>query len=255
MSPPKVLVLAGDGLNCERETAQAFTAVGAKAEMATLNYIAENPLRYKDFQIFAFPGGFSFGDELRSGCLLALKIKYLLHELLDIIVNGDKLAIGICNGFQTLTQLGIIPDRKTPRTTALTFNTQIDGKRSPFINRWVSLETAPSHCVWTRHLDSELMLPIRHGEGRVKFSEGKEKKIFEDLRSEGQIPLFYKEDVNGSYGKIAGLCDRSGRLFGLMPHPEAAIEMMLHPKATRGNISQKGPGMKFFKNAVQYFMD
>ena len=116
MTAPRALVISGDGINCERETARAFDLAGAKSQTVTLNYMVKNPAFYKDFQIFSFPGGFSFGDELGSGVILALKIRHLLSDFLRFIVENDKLTLGVCNGFQVLTQLGIIPDIKKETT-------------------------------------------------------------------------------------------------------------------------------------------
>ena len=250
MTSPKALILAGDGINCERETARSFAQAGAKTKIMLLNQVAARPSVVKDFQIFAFPGGFSFGDELGSGRIFALKIKYLLREMLETITLQDKLALGVCNGLQALTQLGLIPNTNSPRNVTLTFNTQA-AFRGSFINRWVKLQVAPSRCIWTRDMENEtISLPIRHGEGRVKLFPGREREIYRELQTQGQIPLHYEEDINGSFEKIAGLCDPTGRLFGLMPHPEAATERRLRP----GFFGQgPGPGIRFFENAVQYF--
>ena len=250
MIRPRVLVLAGDGINCERETAGAFVAAGAAPKIATLNQIAQNPARYREVQVVAFPGGFSFGDELGSGRILALKIKYLLGEWLDNIASRDQLAIGICNGFQALVQLGLLPEMGAERSVTLSFNTSAEGMPRPFINRWVKLQVVPSPCVWTRNCPAQLSLPIRHGEGRVQFLVNRERALFEQLRLRQQIPLYYRDNINGSEQNIAGLCDRSGRIFGLMPHPEAATDRILEPGSTLCGV---GSGMQFFINAVEYF--
>ncbi len=249
---PKILVLTGDGINCERETARAFDLVGGQAEIKHINDLLENPGKLKDFQAMAFPGGFSFGDDLGSGQVLAIKLSTVLGEEFRRFVDDKKPIIGICNGFQALTKLGLLPQPFQVRSMALARNAQ-----AHFINKWVDLEVEKNtNCIWARDLPSPFPLPIRHGEGRVVFTKGEEESIHRALTTNGQIVLRYTDEVNGSYARIAGVCDPSGLIFGLMPHPEAAISLLQHPQSTRlPNRTEEGVGLKFFKNCITYLQE
>lgn len=254
MKPASVLVLTGDGINCERETARAFEIAGAAPKIMHVNDLLENPKQLAGFEAMAFPGGFSFGDDLGSGQVLAMKISLVMGEELRAFLAAKKPVIGICNGFQALTKLGLLPEPFSARKMALARNTQ-----GHFINKWVELEAEKaSVCIWTRGLaqDGSFALPMRHGEGRVVFAKGEEETIHRTLSHAGQIVLRYSEDVNGSHGRIAGVCDPTGLVFGLMPHPEAAISLLQHPRSTRlENRMAEGVGMKFFKNCVTYLRE
>lgn len=254
MKNAKVLVLTGDGINCERETARAFALAGAEPKIVHVNDLLENPKMLGDFEAMAFPGGFSFGDDLGSGQVLALKISLVLGEELRKFLEAKKPVIGICNGFQALTKLGLLPEPFGVRKMALARNTQ-----GHFIDRWVDLEVEKaSVCIWTRNLSSEgaFGLPMRHGEGRVVFARGEEETIHRALSHAGQIVLRYTEDVNGSHGRIAGVCDPSGLVFGLMPHPEAAVSLLQYPRSSAlSNRAGEGIGMKFFRNCVAYLRE
>jgi phosphoribosylformylglycinamidine synthase subunit PurQ / glutaminase len=251
---PSVLVLTGDGINCERETARAFSLAGADPKIVHVNDLLENPKKLREFEAAAFPGGFSFGDDLGSGQVLALKLSLVLGEELKEFVGAKKPVIGICNGFQALTKLGLLPEPFGVRKMALARNAQ-----GYFVDRWVELEAEKaSVCIWTRGLaqDGGFALPIRHGEGRIVFAKGEEEGIHRQLSVAGQITLRYAEDVNGSHGRIAGVCDPTGHVFGLMPHPEAAVSVLQHPRSTRfEQRNSDGVGMRFFKNCVSYLRE
>ncbi len=244
----KVLVLTGDGINCERETARAFFLAGADPVILHCNDVLAAPRNLHQYEALAFPGGFSFGDDLGSGQVLALKLAQVLGEELRTFIGAKKPVIGICNGFQALTKLGLLPEPFAPRTMALARNSH-----GNFLDRWVELEAEKSSvCIWTKELES-FPLPIRHGEGRVVFRKGEEEAIHRKLNQGGQVALRYRDEVNGSYGRIAGVCDPTGLVFGLMPHPEAAVSLLQHPQSTRlENRTGEGMGLKFFKNCVQY---
>ncbi|MDE2337433.1 MAG: phosphoribosylformylglycinamidine synthase subunit PurQ [Alphaproteobacteria bacterium] len=247
MSQPVFLILSGDGINCERETAAALAAAGAKAEIVHINDLAARPDSLARFDGMAIPGGFSFGDELGSGQILALKIRHKLGKRFFDFVAARKPVIGICNGFQVLVKLGLLPYPETQkRVMALAPNTQ-----GGFIDRWVTLQPAQnSVCKWTEGMET-FDLPIRHGEGRVVFSED---AIYHELRDNGQIALAYAEDVNGSHKRIAGLCDPSGLIFGLMPHPEAFAHQATHRTPQRAFMAA-GAGLRIFKNIVYYLAE
>ncbi len=251
VNKPSVLVLTGDGINCQLETAQAFKLAGGEVKTVHVNDLLENRSLLHKYSILALPGGFSFGDEIGSGQILALKLRYGLAEELDKFVKGDKLIIGICNGFQTLAKLGILPSLDKERSITL-------GKNDSgcFINCWADLKTNnASKCIWTQNLPKEFRLPIRHGEGKIVIRGDfrQQQKIYRDMDKNGQIVLKYQIDVNGSYEKVAGICDPSGRIFGLMPHPEAATNMILDPRQKNKKL-EEGVGMSFFSNAINYFL-
>jgi phosphoribosylformylglycinamidine synthase I len=245
----KVIVLTGDGINCETETALAFTEEGATATIMHIQDLIENPKVLETTHILALPGGFSFGDEIGSGQILALKLKYSLGNELKKFIEQKKLVIGICNGFQALVRLGLLPVPFSTRSMTLTHNRQ-----GHFIDRWVGLSVPSSSCVWTKTFQSQkISLPIRHGEGKIVFAGdvSNQKKLYEAILENGQVALTYNDDINGSYQKIAGICDPSGLIFGLMPHPEAAVSDWLSPsgKTKSDNV---GIGAKFFKNGIDY---
>lgn len=247
----KVLVLTGDGINCERETARAFRLAGADPQIVHINDLLADPAQIHGFEAAAFPGGFSFGDDLGSGQVLALKIGLVLGDELQKFVNAKKPVIGICNGFQALTKLGLLPEPFGVRSMALARNSQ-----GHFQDRWVELEAEKSSvCIWTKNLAGEgaFPLPIRHGEGRVVFTRGEEETIHRKLSQNGQIVLRYTDDVNGSFARIAGVCDPTGLVFGLMPHPEAAVSRLLYPDSSRlADRDGEGLGLRFFLNCVTY---
>ena len=257
----RVLVITGLGLNCEVETAEAFRLVGATPEMVHLLDLLDGRRKLSDFQIVAFPGGFAFGDHLGAGFVFANKIRWLLYESLVEFIEGGGLAIGICNGFQTMVRLGMLPgfdgDYRTPRATLA------PNDRLGYWDTWVHLRTDPeSPCLWTRDV-GELELPSRHGEGKF-LAESPE--IVERLEAEHLIPVRYVDDEgtpteawpqnpNGSPGGIAGICDPSGRLFGLMPHPDAFLFPFQHPqyfgrKARGEELPNEGGGLGIFRSGV-----
>jgi phosphoribosylformylglycinamidine synthase len=245
----KALVLTGDGINCEVETALAFTEQGIKVEIIHIADLIENPKVLDSAHILALPGGFSFGDEIGSGQILALKLKYSLGDSLKKFIDDKKIIIGICNGFQALVRLGFLPKPHQPRSMTLTHNRQ-----GHFINRWVDLQVLKSNCVWTQNIKASLIsLPIRHGEGKILFSgnEEEQNRKYNELLTNGQISLKYASDVNGSYEQIAGVCDPTGRIFGLMPHPEAAISNWLSPSGKDKN-EMSGIGALIFQSGIEY---
>ena len=254
MRNARVLVLTGDGINCERETSRAFTLAGASPEVVHVNDLLENPGRLHEFEAAAFPGGFSFGDDLGSGQVLALKLSLVLGDELVKFLGAKKPLIGICNGFQAITKMGLLPEPFGVRKMALARNSQ-----GHFLDRWVELEAdKASVCIWTRNIQSDgpFAMPVRHGEGRVVFAKGEEESIHRQLSHAGQIALRYTEDVNGSHGRIAGVCDPTGLIFGLMPHPEAAVSLLQHPRSSRFEKRMaEGVGLKFFRNCVSYLKE
>jgi phosphoribosylformylglycinamidine synthase subunit PurQ / glutaminase len=237
MKKIKVMILSGEGINCENETAQAFKRIEADVSIVTIRDWIQTPKTLDEFQILVLPGGFSYGDELHSGQILALELKYFMQSKLQSFKKKGGLILGICNGFQILMKLGLFesPNHKE-RSFTLYHNDSFE-----FKNRWVECLFPKSHCIWTQGIDS-LFLPIRHGEGRVIF---KTQKSY----SKHAVALEYKEDVNGSYASIAGMTDETGQILGLMPHPEAALERWLYPK---GINQDPGSVLRLFENAINH---
>jgi phosphoribosylformylglycinamidine synthase subunit PurQ / glutaminase len=245
---PSFIVMAGDGINCERETAFALEFAGAEAKIVHVNDLIAAPETLKAANGLAIPGGFSFGDELGSGQILALKIRHKLGDKFFSMIEGKKPVIGICNGFQVLVKLGLLPyPQAEERILALAPN-----EPPGFINRWASLAVdSQSVCLWTQGLEKETIeLPIRHGEGRIVFRQGAEQGHYQSLVDQGLVALTYTEDVNGSYGRIAGLTDPSGMVLGLMPHPEAFIFKETYRNPGAKDID-KGDGALIFENILR----
>ena len=202
----------------------------------------------QNFQGLALPGGFSFGDELGSGQVLALKIKKQLLQEFYRFVEDNNPIIGICNGFQVLTRLGLLPDHKSERMLSLTHNSN-----GHFIDQWAELETTDSPCLWTKGMGA-IELPVRHGEGKIVLAPNKKEEVATYLRKNNLIALTYKTDINGSHEKIAGLTNRSGSILGLMPHPEAYMVKALRGKGnTVRQIEEKGDGYQLFNNIKKIF--
>ena len=248
MSNIKFLVLTGDGINCENETARAIDIAGGKAEVIHINDVLDNPTSIHSYQGLVIPGGFSFGDDISSGQIMALKIQHGLKEDFKKFVDQKKPVLGICNGFQVLVKLGLLVEGNYDRSVTLAKN--LHGK---FIDTWVKLKINPQNkSPWLRSIDS-MYLPVRHGEGRVVLHKDKEGKIKEMLETHHLDAIHYDEDINGSYNCIAGLTDKSGLVLGLMPHPEAAISSLTAPKTSQTH--SESDGIHLFKNIVNYLKE
>ena len=256
MKKIRVLVLRTAGTNCDKETAFAFEEAGAVAELVHINRLSSAELKLSKYQILAIPGGFSYGDDIASGKILANELKYGIDEELRKFVRDGKLIIGICNGFQILVKSGLLPNLSGEETieTTLTLNDS-----AKFEDRWVYLKKAKSKCIWTESIKDIIYLPVAHGEG--KFIP-KDKDILARLRKEGLVVLEYSDEKgskrgfpynpNGSVENIAGICDKTGRIFGLMPHPERHISFLQHPRWTRQMNRERGDGFAIFKNGVDF---
>ncbi|MCB9062943.1 MAG: phosphoribosylformylglycinamidine synthase subunit PurQ [Halobacteriovoraceae bacterium] len=238
----KFLILCGDGINCERETKIAFETAGHEAEIQTLNHLLINPDDLFEYDGLALPGGFSFGDDLGSGRVFAQKIKKGLGSGFFDFIKEGRPVIGICNGFQTLVQLGVLPEIG-PRKLTLTFNDV-----GHFIDRWVSLEVNKnSPCIWTIDCPKEITLPIRHGEGKIVLLNECSEDIQNDLLKNGHIALTYKNNPNGSALDIAGLTNTRGNVLGLMPHPEASI-FQATLSSVEQDFNKPADGLSFFES-------
>lgn len=254
----RAIVLTGFGINCDGETEAALVRAGAQTDRVHLNDAIQDPGILTQYHILAIPGGFSFGDDVASGKIFANRLRYKLGNELKAFVADGKLVIGICNGFQVMVKMGILPlfEGEFDQEVTLTNN---DSAR--FENRWVTLKVASdTKCVWLKGMD-KLELPIRHGEG--KFIP-KDDAVMQRLRANGQVALRYCHpdgtpangvfpiNPNGALDDIAGICDPSGRVFGLMPHPEAHVDGTNHPRWTREGLAAEGAGLQIFRNAVSY---
>ncbi len=270
VSDVRVLVLTGLGLNCEEETAEGFRRAGATPELVPLvdhlDGTAPRPL--SDYSIVAFAGGFAFGDHLGAGFVYANKIRWRLYDQMLEFIDRGGLALGICNGFQMMARLGMLPgfdgDYRTPLATLA------PNDRLGYWDDWVELAADPrSPCVWTRGIDT-LELPTRHGEGKFLTATPEILERMEDghqialryVDAEGRVTESWPENPNGSPGGVAGVCDPSGRLFGLMPHPDAFLHDFQHPqwfrqenrRAAAAGESSDGDGLAIFRNGVEAAM-
>ncbi len=261
MTKPKVLILRTAGTNCDAETETAFRIAGAETALVHIQNLISGKVHLTDYQILAIPGGFSYGDDIAAGILLAIEMKHKLTEALNQFVADGKLVIGICNGFQVLVRTGLLPgmpapDSDTPamaQRATLAMNTS-----ARFECRWVDLETQESPCVFTKDIRPHVYLPVAHAEGRFTAPAD----VLAELEAKNQVVFRYAESTypsnpNGSDADIAGICDATGRIFGLMPHPERFLTKWNHPRWTRlaeteDTASEEGDGLVIFKNAVNY---
>jgi len=253
---PRVCVLRTAGTNCDQETAFAFSLCGAEAELVHINKIAADKASLLDYHILALPGGFSYGDDIASGKIFANELKYKLGSVLRKFIKDGKLIIGICNGFQVLVKSGLLPGNSL-LTQEVSLIINDSGK---FEDRWVYLGSGPDEsgakCVWTKGLPKVIYLPVAHGEGKFIV---KNKKVLSRIKENGQVVFYYTDSLgrasgypanpNGSVDNIAGICDSTGRILGLMPHPERHILPVQHPRWASKDCKE---GLKIFKNGVEY---
>jgi len=254
LAVPKALILRTAGTNCDVETAHAFTLSGAVAERVHVNRLIEDKGLLDQYQILAIPGGFSYGDDIAAGKILANELVTRLEDALQRFKAAEKLIIGICNGFQVMVKAGLLPGFGAGQEATLANNDS--GK---FEDRWVFLKVRASNCVFLRGL-SLICLPVAHGEG--KFIAGSSQVLSRILSSQGMLcyvnaaglPGPYPVNPNGSQADIAGISDPTGRILGLMPHPERHVVATQHPRWTRLNRCEgPGDGLAIFQNAVKYF--
>lgn len=252
---PRAIVLRAAGTNCDVETAYALEKAGAESERVHVNRLVEKPDLFDGYQILLLPGGFSYGDDIASAKVLANELRHALGDALRKFVDDGKLILGICNGFQVLVKSGLlgVDESGQPRVT-LSFN---DSGR--FEDRWTYLQASTDKCVFVK-AGENAYLPVAHGEGKFLVRES---GVLADLEKAGQIVFRYVGpggeseagypwNPNGSMGDVAGICDPTGRIFGLMPHPERHIEGTQHPRWTREGLKPEGDGARIFRNAVDY---
>ncbi len=284
--PATVLILRAPGTNCDQETAFAFQQAGATTEILHINRLLEAPQLFERFQILCIPGGFSYGDDVAAGRILGNQIQHHLADALTAFKEAGKLILGICNGFQVLIKSGVLLDGATPsdeagqgeagQGAAATLTWNDSGK---FEDRWVRLKVCGSKSVFLQGI-GEMYLPVAHAEGKfvtrdadalAALNDGQQLALrYMPLKAErtcrcgGQAAgslignchgslVPYPDNPNGSVADVAGVCDATGRVLGLMPHPERHIDPTQHPRWTRGEAGTVGDGLKLFENAVAFF--
>ena len=281
----RALVLRAPGINCDRETAHACRLVGFETDVLHINQLIKAPKRLLDYALLIIPGGFSYGDDLGAGTLLAKNLTTHLGSQLDQFINDERLVLGICNGFQVLVRAGLLPgnvrisrrggsgedvERGRLRRPPLgeTIATLTDNISAQFECRWVTLDVQRSECIFTqgidRPIDRPIELPVAHGEGQFVLAEP---GLLGTLEMDGYVPLVYAshagadvaypDNPNGSIGNIAGICNAFGSIFGLMPHPERYVSSIQHPQRRgtvggQGDQGDRGDGLLIFQNAYKY---
>lgn len=276
---PHALIIRTSGTNCDAELAYAFTLAGADALTLHINRLIEDPSPINRAQLIGFPGGFSYGDDIAAGRIFANRLRHRLSEPLKQAVGRGVAIIGVCNGFQVLAKLGLLPDPQSTDRSTSTFPPQTltlaDNITGRFIDQWVGLRVEKeTNCIWTRGL-REMELPIAHGEGRFVPGSQRALRLLERqrqvvLRYENTTPnnaaierppdddtedLLLDGNPNGSVGAIAGICDPSGLILGLMPHPERYTHATHHPRWARHahpTPHATPTGLQLFQNAVAY---
>jgi phosphoribosylformylglycinamidine synthase len=256
MSEVKAIVLRAAGINCDMETEYALELAGATAQRMHINRMIQNKALLDEFQIIVFPGGFSYGDDVAAGKILANQIKHHLYEPIKKFIDDGKLVLGICNGFQVLVKTGILPGNNSAdnqQEVTITYNDS--GK---FEDRWVYLAPQTDKCIFIEP-GRQIYLPVAHAEGKIVT---KDEVTLEQLKSDGNIAFKYVDangqegdypiNPNGSMDSIAGLTDTTGRIMGLMPHPERFVRPTHHPHFSRLKQRPEGDGMTIFNNAVKY---
>jgi phosphoribosylformylglycinamidine synthase len=256
MATPRVLILRAPGANCDAEAQFAFEQAGAAAERVHINRLRESPALLQRYQILVVPGGFTYGDDVAAGKILANQLSCFLGDALRRFRDAEKLVLGVCNGFQALLKAGLVipPDDEGPVAT-LTLNAS-----GRFQDRWVTLQATPGRCPWLTGIDW-MFVPIAHGEGQFVC---REEWMLRGLEQAGQVVLKYvpgPDDAgrpynpNGSQGDVAGLCDATGRVMCLMPHPERHVLPTQHPRWTRLGLAAEGDGLALFRNGVRFFAE
>lgn len=255
----KAIVLRAAGINCDMETEYALELAGAKAQRMHINRIIEDKTLLDEFQIIVFPGGFSYGDDVAAGKILANQIIHHLSEPIQKFIDDGKLVLGICNGFQVLVKTGILPgDNSTKHQEEVTITYNDSGK---FEDRWVYLAPQTDKCIFIEP-GRQIYLPVAHAEGKVVT---RNTASLDKLKSEGLVAFKYVDkngqegdypiNPNGSMDSIAGLTDTTGRILGLMPHPERFVRPTQHPHWSRLKEKPASDGMTIFNNAVKYIQE
>ena len=255
MSAPRVLILRTAGTNCDLETEYAFRLAGAAADRVHVRRVFDDPDTMRGYDILALPGGFSYGDDIAAGRLWANEFVHRLRPAMEAFVASGKPVIGICNGFQALVRSGLLPGDEGlgSQTATLAWNDS-----GMYECRWTHLRVEPGPCVFTRGARGIIELPVAHAEGKFAAPDD----IHDGLEASGRVALryvtadgaeaTYPANPNGSRGGVAGICNASGTVLGLMPHPERFVTRTQHPRWTRPGAPGIGHGLAIFENAVRY---
>lgn len=264
---PTALILRAAGTNCEQEMLRGFALAGAVPTLMHIDELLASPAKLEAFQLLGFPGGFSYGDDIASGRIFGMRLREKLYPALRAAVKRGMPMIGACNGFQVLVQTGLLPGAERDNVVSAVPPAQslalTDNQDARFIDRWVDVAYERSSvCIWTKNLADEIAagaagerascLPVAHGEGRLVASDA---NVLTRMQKNGQIVLRYRENFNGSTDAIAGVCDATGLVFGLMPHPERFLDWTRHPAWTRLSTHARAgatPGLRIFQNAVAF---
>jgi len=252
MTKVKTLMLRAPGTNCDVESAFAFERAGAQVDLIHVNELIRRQNLISNYQIMVIPGGFTYGDDISAGRILANELRLKLRDEIQKFVDDGRLILGICNGFQVLVKAGLLPRPRGENSQSLTIAGNDSGR---FECRWVYLranETSP--CIFTRGIDL-MYLPVAHGEGKVVIEPGalEEPNVALYYADEiGDIRAGYPHNPNGSMNNIAGICDATGRIFALMPHPERFIRWTQHPRWATEPRRDYGDGFRIFLNAVEW---
>ena len=267
MSSPRALVLRAPGINCDRETARACRLVGFATDLLHINQLLKAPDLLLDYDFLVIPGGFSYGDDLGAGTLLAKNLTIHLGPQLHRFIDKGRPVLGICNGFQVLVRAGLLPGHFPDKARDLPGASLADNASAQFECRWVTLSVQPGPCLFTKGIEHTIELPVAHGEGQFVLADNEE---LTQLYMNGQGPLLYTrrhgqapganlpsveevpypDNPNGSAGNIAGVCNAQGNVFGLMPHPERYVHALQHPLRRNG----QGDGLAILKNAMNHAM-
>jgi phosphoribosylformylglycinamidine synthase I len=252
MSNVRVLILRAPGTNCDVETAFAFELAGAVVSLVHVNQLIRGEEQLADYRIMVIPGGFTYGDDIAAGRVLANELRLKLNQDIPRSIENGGLILGICNGFQVLARAGILPEPSPGLPQRLTLASNDSGR---FECRWIHLAVErKSPCVFTRGIES-MYLPVAHGEGKVVAPPEALPALNAVLHytdEAGNTQAGYPYNPNGSMDNIAGICDSSGRIFALMPHPERHVRGTQHPQWTRHGAKEYGDGFRIFSNAVEW---
>jgi phosphoribosylformylglycinamidine synthase subunit PurQ / glutaminase len=263
MKRPLSLIITGNGLNCEAETSYAYERAKAEPKLVHIYDLIDGDSTIDRADILTFIGGFADGDDLSAGTVQAARFRWKLRDSLEKFISADKPVIGICNGYQTLVKMGVLPgfdgDYQSREVTLMANDS------AKFEDRWVNLSVNhQSPCIWTEGI-KQMFLPVRHGEGKLYGSDTVIKRLvsfnqavmFYTDGKNGKYTMDYPANPNGSLEAIAGICDPTGHILGLMPHPEAFLSPYNHPewtflRDTGKRLPKHGQGLKIFENAVRY---
>lgn len=245
MATPKAIILRGTGTNCDIETMNAFKYAGADAELVHINELLTDKKKVLNYDILAFPGGFSYGDDISAGKIFAIKMARIAKDF-EAFVSDARPVIGICNGFQILVKAGLLPENGGNRQVATLYTNDC----GHFMAKWIKLRiNKNSPCIFTKGLPDEIELPIANGEGKFIAED---EKVVNSLLRFNLHALTYSDNPNGSMYDIAGVTNKCGTCLGLMPHPERNLFAWQHPDRPAGLREAEAVGLQFFRNAVDY---